>query len=108
VKRQNAKSDAYVKQILDALEQRYKPDHPKAKIDAYRYNPASIRIRIIDPDFDGLDLVERDERVWPLLRRLPEEVRADVSMLLLLTPKENKRSFGSWEFDDPTPPPPDL
>jgi stress-induced morphogen len=94
-----------VQRILDTLQEHYKPEHPKAKIEAYRYNPASIRIRIIDPDFARKDLVERENMVWPLLEGLPEEIRADIIFLLLLTPKESKTSFGSMEFDHPTPAP---
>src|ERR1700736_5520470 len=72
----NRPKDASVLKVLKTLNDGYQPNHPKAAIEAYRYNSASIRIRIIDPDFEGLDLVERDEMVRPLLRTLPEEVGA--------------------------------
>lgn len=97
------KTDEYVKRIMDTLRAEYEPKHPKAKIEAYRYNPASIRVRIIDPDFAGKDLVARDEMVWPIVELLPEEVRAEITLLLLITPRERDTSFGSMEFDDPTP-----
>ena len=32
----------------------YEKDHPKAKIDLYRQNSASVRIRIIDSAFRGM------------------------------------------------------
>jgi stress-induced morphogen len=100
MKRKNSHSDPFVRKIIDVLKKQYATQHSKAQIDAYRYNSASIRIRIVDPDFEGLDLVERDELVWPFLGTLPESIRADISMLLLLTPKENKRPLVSLEFDD--------
>src|SRR5437588_68444 len=68
------KFDATIQRILKALESRYGVHHPKAKIEAYRYNPASIRIRIIDPDFAHKGLVEREEMVWPILEELPEDI----------------------------------
>ena len=46
----NHRNDPYVRQILELLKQDYGMRHPKAKIDAYRVNPAAIRVRIIDPD----------------------------------------------------------
>jgi stress-induced morphogen len=99
----NRPKDASVLKVLKTLKEGYQPNHPKAAIEAYRYNSASIRIRIIDPDFEGLDLVERDEMLRPLLRTLPEEVGADITLLILITPKERKRSPGSVEFDYPSP-----
>src|SRR5437762_1363051 len=97
------KTDEYVKRIVDTLRTGYVPNHPKAKIEAYRYNPASIRIRIIDPDFSGKDLVERDEMVWPIVESLPEDIRSEITLLLLIAPRERDSSLSSMEFDDPTP-----
>ena len=95
------KADAYVRQILEALEAGYGADHPRAVIEAYRYNPASIRIRIIDPAFKGLGLLAREEKVWPIIEGLPDDVKADISVLLLIPPEERKTSLMSEEFDDP-------
>ncbi len=95
-------SDAHVQQILEVLD-KYRFDHPQAQIDAYRRNPASIRIRIIDPDFQGIDRLRREDPVWPLLEELPEEVRAEISMLVLLTPEERSTSFANLEFENPVP-----
>lgn len=70
---------------------------------AYRYNPASIRIRIIDDRFRGKDKIEREDLVLPLLNSLPEEIQQDVMILLLLTPEETKHSLANLEFENPTP-----
>ena len=103
-KRSNRGKDAYVRQILEALRREYLPIHPQARIDAYRYNPASIRVRIIDPCFEGRPITQRDDEVRQLLRRnLPEDVRADINLLLLLAPGETKKSPANLEFEDPIP-----
>jgi stress-induced morphogen len=93
-------------EILDAVGKIlrvYEDRHPRARIEAYRRDSASIRIRIIDPDFEGLDRAKRHGDVWRLLDELPEDVLSHLSLLLLLTPKEKKTSFASYEFDHPVP-----
>jgi hypothetical protein len=81
----------------------YLQDHPKARITMYRQNPASVRIRIVDPDFAGKSKAERNEYVWTYLDRFSDDSSGDISMLLLLTPPEVKKSFANFEFDDPVP-----
>src|SRR5258708_1593149 len=95
-------TDGAVQHILETLE-RYKSDHPQAEIEAYRQNPVSIRIRVIDPDFRGVDEIDREDIIWPLLDELDEEVRADITLVLLLTPEETKKSFANLEFNNPIP-----
>jgi hypothetical protein len=99
-KKQKDEYSSLIEQILSA---RYKPAHPKAKIKAYRYNSASVRIRVIDPDFAGKIIPEREAEVWAILDTLPEEVRTDITVLLLVTPEESRQSLMSMEFDNPTP-----
>jgi hypothetical protein len=89
---------AEIQTILDTLS----PEFPNTK--AYRYNPASIRIRIIDKRFRGLNKVEREELVLPFLDTLPEEILQDVMILLLLAPSETAKSLMNLEFENPTPP----
>ena len=67
-------------------------------VEAYQYNPASIRVRIVDKRFNGLNNVERDDLVDPLLKPLPEEVQGDITILLLLAPDEVTRSPMNVEF----------
>jgi hypothetical protein len=97
------KSDPQVTRIQRFLETEYAPQHPHAQIDVYRYNAASIRARVIDPDFTGKDLVKRNEEIWAVLTGLPEETRAEINLLLLITPDEVKHSLMNLEFEDPTP-----
>ena len=88
-----------IKQVLTA----YEKDHPKAKIDMYRQNSASVRIRIIDSDFDGMSKRERNDLIWKYLEPLSEDSQGDLSMLVLLTPSEVKTSLANMEFEDPVP-----
>jgi hypothetical protein len=79
-------------------------------VDAYRYNSASIRIRVIDSRFRGKSVDERDAMVEKHLSALPKDTQADIMTLLTFAPEEienpeiNFRSyFLNREFDDPTP-----
>lgn len=99
-KRDNNGVDNDEQTIRDALSE-HKKAHPAAKIDVQRRNSVSIRIRITDPDFKGSDLVERDNQLWKILEKLPEDVLSQISLMLLLTPKEAKNSLANLEFDRP-------
>ena len=98
----SAQPDGQVQQILDILTA-YERAHPQAQIEGRRHNPVSIRLRIIDPDFRGMDRIEREPVIWKLLSKLPEEVFVNITMLLLLTPEETEHSLASQEFDHPIP-----
>jgi hypothetical protein len=93
--------DPNLRQIAQALKP-YDEAHPEARIEVYRQNNVSVRLRIIDPDFRGKGRAEREEEVWPLLEQLPQNVVADLSLLLLLTPEETEGSLANFEFDHPT------
>lgn len=80
------------------------------KVDAYRYNSASIRVRVIDPRFEGLSPDKRDTMVEPYLEQLPERTQADIMNLftfapseLQQTPKTFRQFLLNAEFDDPSP-----
>ena len=94
--------DMQVQQVLDILTE-YERTHPQAQIEGRRQNSVSIRLRIIDPDFQGMDRIEREPEIWELLRKLPEEVAVNITMLLLLTPEEAEHSLASQECDYPIP-----
>src|SRR5436305_6239178 len=89
------------RQVEETLRQEF------PKTDAYRYNSASIRVRVIDPRFEGLATEERDALVEPLLEQLPEQIQADIMNLLTLSPGEtagpSRKSFANEEFEDPSP-----
>ena len=96
------KSDEVMEKIAAVLSA-YEADHPHAKIDFYRQNSVSVRVRIIDPDFVGYGRPQRSQQAWRYLEKLPDDVQSDISTVLLLTPDEAKSSFANLEFDDPVP-----
>lgn len=102
VKSKKSRIGAGVRQVLAALEP-YRNVHPRAKIDVYRQSKFSIRVRVIDPDFAGQALSERDDPLWNLLGALPDDVKFDISMLLLLTPEEARSSLANFDFENPMP-----
>ena len=80
------------------------------RVDAYRYNSASIRVRVIDPRFEGLPPAERDAMVEPYLDQLPERTQADIVNLFTFAPSEVedphktlKEYLLNTEFEDPSP-----
>jgi hypothetical protein len=80
------------------------------RADAYRYNSASIRVRVIDPQFEGLSREERDAMVEPHLGQLPERTQADIINLFTFAPSEIqdpakmlKEFLLNVEFEDPSP-----
>ena len=80
------------------------------QVDAYRYNSASIRVRMIDPRFEGLPPDKRDAMVEPYLDLLPERTQADIMNLFTFAPSELQQTPNTFrefllntEFDDPSP-----
>ncbi len=78
--------------------------------DAYRYNLASIRVRVIDPQFEGMSREQRDAMVEPYLDMLPPETQRDIMTLFTFapadlnrTPMTLRRHMLNTEFDDPSP-----
>ena len=94
--------DARLKQIVEALK-KYGESHPASQISVYRQNSVSVRVRIVSPEFNGVGRAQRDEELWKVLEELPEEVVAEISVLLLLTPREVEKSFANLDFDNPIP-----
>jgi stress-induced morphogen len=96
-------TDPIVEAIVAALEA-YAADHPASRIDLYRQNNASVRVRIIDPEFEGMSLPDRSRLVWEdYLDSLSDRSHGEITALILLAPKELKRSMSNIEFEDPTP-----
>ena len=83
------------------------------QVDAYRYNPASIRVRVIDRRFERLSFPKRVDLVEPHLDHLPERTQADIIELFAFTPTELEHPKGlaehmryvvkNAEFEDPSP-----
>jgi hypothetical protein len=80
------------------------------RADAYRYNSASIRVRVVDPRFEAMSVEQRDALVDRSLSKLPEEIQADIITLftfapseLVQTPKTFRQFLQNVEFEDPSP-----
>ncbi|ETW97514.1 hypothetical protein [Candidatus Entotheonella palauensis] len=96
------KNDDGLQGVADALS-KYKKQHHNADIVVYRQNSVSVRIRIVDPDFDGINKADRHDIIWDFITNLPEDQQSEISLLLLLTPDEMEMSFANDEFDNPIP-----
>jgi hypothetical protein len=80
------------------------------QVDSYRYNSASIRLRIVDAKFEGKSREERDAMVEPYLDQLPESILRDIVTLLTFVPSEIEATAPTLrerllntEFEDPSP-----
>jgi hypothetical protein len=78
--------------------------------DSYRYNSASIRIRVIDSRFEGMPREKRDALVEEQIDKLPPETQRDIVTLFTFAPSELSgvpKTFRelmlNTEFDDPSP-----
>lgn len=73
--------------------------------DAYRYNSASIRVRVVDSRFEGVSEEKRDALVERELKKLPDAIQADIVNLLVFAPSdlEDPLNLLNREFDDPKP-----
>src|SRR5260221_5551492 len=96
------KSDSALEAIVKSLA-KYEAAHRRAEIMAYRQNSASIRIRVIDPDFASVSRSDRHDTVWSYLEGLPDDVLSQISVLLALTPDDRAISIGTLDFDHPIP-----
>ncbi len=92
-------TDDAVDQVAAALSE-FEKSHEYAECTVYRYNPASIRVRVVDAIFSGLSKGERHDYAMRFLRELPEDALAQMSILLCLEPGES--SLLDSEFHDPT------
>jgi hypothetical protein len=91
--------DEAVEQVATALEE-YEQANAGAECLVYRYNPASIRVKIVDGTFHGRSKGERHDYARGFLSRVPEDVLSQISVLLCLEPGES--SLLDLEFHDPT------
>jgi|SRR6185437_9720469 len=58
------------------------------QVDSYRYNSASIRLRVIDHRFEGLSREKRDAMVEQYIDKLPPETQRDIVTLFTFSPSE--------------------
>lgn len=58
------------------------------RVDAYRYNSASLRVRVVDSEFESMPADQRNALIDPELDKLPETTQSDIINLVLLSPVE--------------------
>ena len=77
------------------------------RVEAYRFNSASIHVRVIDHRFEGKSIAEREDLVLPLLKKLPKRTQEDILWLLTVAPSElqgfNRHTVFNHEFEHPLP-----
>ncbi len=80
------------------------------RVDAYRYNSASLRVRVIDKRFESIPREERDQIVEPFIDKLPPSTQSDIVSLVLLSPSEFNQPNNTFrefmlntEFENPSP-----
>ncbi|MFO0965014.1 MAG: hypothetical protein U0793_05420 [Gemmataceae bacterium] len=90
------------------VEDRLRPHF--GQVDAYRYNSASIRVRVIDPRFEGMPREKRDALVEEQIDKLPPETQRDIVTLFVFAPSElaqTAKTFREFmlntEFENPSP-----
>ena len=93
-------SDSGLIAVVRALDE-YLAKHAGADLVVYRHDSVSIRIRIIDPDFAPVSRIQRHQSILPYLRKLPDELLSDVTVILLLAPNESDDSLANMEFENP-------
>lgn len=93
--------------LLEEKLTQYENEHPGSSTEYYRYNSASIRIRIVDPMFDGMSEDERENIAYAYIDQLPDNIANDITLLLLFTdheianPETTIFGLANLEFDDP-------
>lgn len=80
------------------------------RVDAYRYNSASLRLRVIDERFESIPREDRDQVVEPFIEKLPPTTQSDIVTLVLLAPSEFEQPSDTFrefmlntEFENPSP-----
>lgn len=99
-----SKRTAETRMVEDTLKPHFE------RVDAYRYNPASIRVRVIDARFEAMPRDKRDALVEEHIDKLPPETQRDIVSLFVFAPSElaqTPKTFREFmlntEFEDPSP-----
>jgi stress-induced morphogen len=99
-----AKRTPETRMVEDILRRHFEQAH------SYRYNSASIRVRVIDSRFEGIPREQRDAMVEQYLDTLPQETQRDIVTLFTFAPSELSQTPATFrefllnsEFDHPSP-----
>ena len=80
-------ADAAVDAIRHALAA-YMADHPGSDVELYRADEFDVRIKIVDPGFQGMRRILRHEGVWKYLGSLPAEAAIQAMTVAKIAPGE--------------------
>ena len=76
-------------------------------VQVYRQNSASIRVRVIDEQFESKSREEREALAMPHIMALPKRTREDITMIILLAPSElnapGVHMLTNRDFEHPLP-----
>lgn len=98
------REDAYVRRLREELTKAYGAEHPRAQIDVKRTYPMFVHVRVIDPGFARKDKTDRHNAVWEAIKTLPEEWWDQITLVIMLTPREATTSLvNRFEFEEFTP-----
>jgi stress-induced morphogen len=81
-----AKRTPETRSVEDLLQRHFE------RADSYRYNSASIRVRVIDSRFAGQSREKRDALVEQYLDQLPPDTQRDIVTLFTFSPAEIERT----------------
>src|SRR5271157_1340202 len=76
----------------------YQRDHPSARIDLYRQNSASVRVRIVDSDFSGMSKKERHNLVWKYLDPFQKMLKLTSVCSFCLPQPKSKNRCRTWSL----------
>ncbi|MHC5537979.1 hypothetical protein ACYOEI_07075 [Singulisphaera rosea] len=62
------------------------------RVDSYRHNSASIRVRVVDSRFDAMSRDERERRDEDRIGRLPEGTQQDIVTIVCFAPAELQKA----------------
>jgi hypothetical protein len=80
------------------------PDSPrKYPPQAYRYSPVSIIIRVVSPQFEGLNPSQRIDLTSQALSTLSDKTLGDIWLMYMFTPDEVANSMANFVFENPPP-----
>ena len=79
----------------------YADAHPGAEAGVHRYSNSIVQAWVVDPDFCGKSATERRRSIRPLLDALDDEISAELTTLLLLTPEEKAEYADHTDFENP-------
>ena len=91
--------------VLDAIACTIKPyleAHSSARFEQYRQSGSNVRLRIIDEDFQGMELGDRHDLIDRYLDVLNDESADQLSFLALVAPDEVATSHINQEFENPS------